>query len=42
MDKGAWQATVHRVAKSQTQLSDYHSPSLKVYNHIFKGTQLPM
>ena len=22
MDKGAWQATVHRVAKSQTQLSD--------------------
>ena len=24
MDRGAWQATVHRVAKSQTQLSDYH------------------
>ena len=22
MDKAAWQATVHRVAKSQTQLSD--------------------
>ena len=22
MDRGAWQATVHRVAKSQTQLSD--------------------
>ena len=22
MDKGAWQATVHGVAKSQTQLSD--------------------
>ena len=22
MDRGAWQATVHRVAKSQTQLSN--------------------
>ena len=22
MDRGAWQSTVHRVAKSQTQLSD--------------------
>ena len=25
MDRGAWQATVHRVTKSQTRLSDYHS-----------------
>ena len=25
MDRGAWQATVHGVAKSWTQLSDYHS-----------------
>ena len=24
MDKGVWQVTVHRVAKSQTQLSDKH------------------
>ena len=24
MDRGAWQATVHGVAKSQTQLSDQH------------------
>ena len=24
MDKGAWWATVHRVAKSQTQLSEFH------------------
>ena len=23
MDRGAWQATVHRVARSRTQLSDY-------------------
>ena len=22
MDRGAWQATIHRIAKSQTQLSD--------------------
>ena len=25
MDKAAWQATVHGVAKSQTQLSDFHT-----------------
>ena len=24
MDRGAWRATVHGVAKSQTQLSDFH------------------
>ena len=24
MDRGAWQATVHEAAKSQTQLSDFH------------------
>ena len=24
MDRGAWQATVHRIAKSWTQLSDFH------------------
>ena len=24
MDRGAWQATVHGVTKSQTQLSDFH------------------
>ena len=26
MDRGAWRATVHGVAESQIQLSDYHSP----------------
>ena len=25
MDKRAWQTTVHRVTKSQTQLSNFHS-----------------
>ena len=29
MDGGAWQVTVHRVAKSQTQLSDFHFTSHK-------------
>ena len=24
MDRGAWQATVHEVAMSQTRLSDFH------------------
>jgi len=25
MDRGAWWSTVHGVAKSQTQLNDYHT-----------------
>ena len=28
MDRGAWQATVHGVAKSQVRLSNYHSHML--------------
>ena len=28
MDRGAWQATVHRVPKSGTRLSDQHLTSL--------------
>ena len=28
MDRGAWQATVHGVAKTQTRLSDFHFTSL--------------
>ena len=28
MDRGAWQAAVHRVTKSWTWLSDYHSHNL--------------
>ena len=30
MDGGAWEATVHGVPKSQTQLSDFSSP-LRIY-----------
>ena len=26
MDRGAWQATIHGVAKSRTGLSDFHFP----------------
>ena len=26
MDRRAWRATVHRVSKSQTRLSDFHFP----------------
>ena len=29
MDRGAWQATVHRVAKSQTRLSNFISVSIE-------------
>ena len=32
MDRGAWQATVHDVTKSQTRLSDFHfSFALEIY-----------
>ena len=31
MDGGAWQATVHRVAKSQTRVSDFPFPFTTMY-----------
>ena len=31
MDRGAWWATVHGVAKSRTQLSDFHFTSVLYY-----------
>ena len=31
MDRGAWRATVHGVAKCQTQLNDYLQHSTKIY-----------
>ena len=34
MDKGAWWATVHGVAKSQTGLSNYHSHSLLIVSFL--------
>ena len=31
-DRGAWQATVHGVTKSQTQLSNYHNTNAFIVN----------
>ena len=39
MDGGAWQAAVHGVAKSQTQLSDYTSLSRKTASCWTHGSQ---
>ena len=39
MDRGAWQATVHSIEKSQTQLSDYHSLK-KILLKFFRVNQL--
>ena len=36
MDKGAWQATVHGVAKNQTQLSDEHTHTY-LYSLVVKN-----
>ena len=33
MDRGAWQATVHRLAKSWTRLSDY--AHICIFNNVF-------
>ena len=32
MDKGAWRATAHGVAKSQTRLSYFHTDTIKMRN----------
>ena len=34
MDREAWWDTVHRITKSQTQLSNYHSLNVHVYLNI--------
>ena len=36
MDKGTWRATVHRIAKSRTRLSDSHTDMLQAWE---KGAQ---
>ena len=35
-DRGTWQATVHRVGKSQTQLSYFHFTSLHSFSNVIK------
>ena len=37
MDREAWQATVHRVAKGQIQLSDFHLNLVYLFLYSFKG-----
>jgi len=39
MDKGAWQATVHGIAKSQTRLSTHTHP--RAHTHTHKPTRSP-
>ena len=34
IDRGAWQATVHGVAKSRTRLSDSHTQLLSYHKHV--------
>ena len=40
MDRGAWQATVHGVAKSRTRLSDFHFFSTGSTNIMIRMTSL--
>ena len=35
-DRGAWPATVHRVAKSRMQLSMYTSTQMRVWERVIK------
>ena len=37
MDRGAWQATVHGVAKSRTRLSNFTSLQWRIFERIFSG-----
>jgi len=41
MDGGAWRATFHGVAKSWTQVSDFHfiNSTLSLKNFLFKMSQ---
>jgi len=41
MDRGAWQAIVHRLAKSRTQLSDFHIASKEIRNIFSRNAGKP-
>ena len=43
MDRGAWQATVHRVSKSQTRLKrlSTHTEKINISQSMFLGTLTP-
>ena len=36
MDRGSWQATVHGVTKSRTQLSDFNFWEIHVHTAVYK------
>ena len=38
MDGEDWQATVHRVTKSWTRLSDFHSLAIRIINSTISGS----
>ena len=40
MDRGAWQATVHGMAKSRTGLSDWTTTKAYICHHIFSMLEL--
>ena len=40
MDRGAWWATVHKVAKSQTQLSDFTHTHTHTHTHTIGNSVL--
>ena len=42
MDRGAWQATVHGVAKNRTRLSDFHFPTPQVRLVAQASESLPL
>ena len=35
MDRGAWQATIHGAAKSQTQLTNFHFQDVYIVSSTF-------
>ena len=39
MDGGAWWATVHGVAKSRTQLSDFRFLDIIIFSSLYEGTE---
>ena len=39
MDREAWRAAVHGVAKSRTQLSDFRFLDIIIFSSLYEGTE---